>query len=65
MGIAVVPRARSRGIGAAITSTLVGDASAGGAAVVFLSAVDARVANLYRRLGFDEVATACIAGPAT
>ena len=60
-GIAVVPRARNRGIGAAITAALVDDARALGARHVFLSAGTQRVADVYARVGFERVATACIA----
>jgi ribosomal protein S18 acetylase RimI-like enzyme len=62
-GIAVIPCARRRGVGSELTTALVEDAVAGGAEVVFLSAADQTAAGLYRRLGFVEVATACIAGP--
>jgi GNAT superfamily N-acetyltransferase len=60
-GIAVVPRARSRGVGAAITAALVEDARALGVRTVFLSAGTSRVADIYARVGFTRVATACIA----
>ena len=60
-GIAVIPRARSRGVGAAITAALVEDAHALGVETVFLSAGTQRVADIYARVGFTRVATACIA----
>ena len=60
-GIAVIPRARSRGIGAAITAALVDDARSLGVKTVFLSAGTQRVADIYARVGFVRVATACIA----
>ena len=60
-GIAVLPRARRRGVGAAITAALVQDAQAGGVRTVFLSADDERVADVYARVGFTRVGTACIA----
>ena len=60
-GVAVVPRARRRGVGAAVTAALVADARAGGAETVFLSAGGSRVAQVYARVGFERVATACIA----
>ena len=60
-GVAVVPHARRRGIGAALTATLVADARAVGAGTVFLSAGSARVAQVYARVGFDRIATACVA----
>ena len=60
-GVAVVPRARRRGVGAALTAALVADAQALGAGTVFLSAGGPEVAQVYARVGFDRVATACIA----
>ena len=60
-GIAVVPRARGRGVGAAITAALVDDARALGVDTVFLSAGSERVAAVYSRVGFTRAATACIA----
>lgn len=60
-GIAVLPRARSRGVGAAITATLVEDARRCGASTVFLSAGSRRVADIYARVGFERVGTACVA----
>ena len=64
-GIAVVPRARRRGVGAAITAALVEDAHALGVSTVFLSAGSQRVADVYARVGFTRVATACIAEAGT
>jgi ribosomal protein S18 acetylase RimI-like enzyme len=63
-GIAVVPRARRQGVGAAITAALVADARERGAATVFLSAQDDTVARVYERIGFQRVGTACVAEPA-
>jgi ribosomal protein S18 acetylase RimI-like enzyme len=60
-GIAVLPRARRRGVGAAITAALVADARARGVGTVFLSAQDDAVARVYERVGFVRVGTACIA----
>ena len=60
-GIAVLPRARRRGVGAAITAALVEDARARGAATVFLSAGSEQVADVYARVGFTRVGTACTA----
>jgi ribosomal protein S18 acetylase RimI-like enzyme len=62
-GIAVLPRARRRGIGAAITAALVDDALDRGVRTVFLSAQDDTVARVYERVGFVRVGTACIAEP--
>jgi len=60
-GIAVLPRARRRGVGAAITQALLEDAKARGVDTIFLSADDDAVARVYERVGFTRVATACIA----
>lgn len=60
-GIAVLPSARGRGVGAAITAALVADAGSCGVSTVFLSAGSERVAAIYARVGFIPVATACIA----
>lgn len=60
-GIAVLPRARRRGIGAAIAHALVADARDRGVETVFLSADDDAVARVYERVGFVRVGTACIA----
>jgi len=60
-GIAVLPRARRRGVGAAITAALVADARDRGIRTVFLSAQDDAVARVYERVGFERVGTACIA----
>ena len=60
-GIAVLPRARRRGAGVAITAALVEDARARGVRTPFLSAQDDDVARVYARVGFVRVGTACIA----
>ncbi len=60
-GIAVLPRARKQGVGAAITHALVTDARDRGVETVFLSAQDDTVARVYERVGFVRVGTACIA----
>ena len=62
-GIAVLPRARKQGIGAAITAVLVDDARDRGVETVFLSAQDDAVARVYERVGFVRVGTACVAEP--
>ena len=64
MGIAVLPRARRHGVGAAITAALVEDARARGVETIFLSAQDDAVARVYERVGFVRIGTACIAEPA-
>lgn len=63
-GIAVVPRARRRGLGAAVTAALVADARRRGLGTVFLSAQDDAVARVYERVGFVRVGTACLSEPA-
>ena len=63
-GIAVIPRARRTGVGAAITVALVADARNRGVETVFLSAWTDAVARVYERVGFVRVGTACIAGRA-
>ena len=62
-GIAVLPRARGRGVGAAVTARLVEHARGLGVRTVFLSAGSERVARIYERVGFERLATACIAEP--
>ncbi|MEV6330780.1 GNAT family N-acetyltransferase [Streptomyces sp. NPDC051909] len=64
VGVGTVPAARRRGLGLAVTATLVADARALGTETVFLSATDETVARLYARLGFRTVGTALIAEPA-
>jgi ribosomal protein S18 acetylase RimI-like enzyme len=58
-GIGVLPSARRRGIGAALTALLAQDARASGATLLVLSAADDAVARLYERVGFRRVGTAC------
>jgi ribosomal protein S18 acetylase RimI-like enzyme len=60
-GIGVLPDARRRGIGAALTALLAVDARAAGASLLVLSAADDAVARLYERVGFRRVGTACFA----
>jgi GNAT superfamily N-acetyltransferase len=62
-GIAVLPRARRRGLGAAITQALVADARDRGVGTIFLSAQDDTVARVYEHVGFVRVGTACVASP--
>jgi GNAT superfamily N-acetyltransferase len=64
VGIATLPSARRRGLGAAVTAALVDDARRGGAEIVFLSAGSEDIARVYGRLGFERVGTAGIAQPA-
>jgi GNAT superfamily N-acetyltransferase len=63
VGIGVLPRARRRGVGAALAAALAADARSRGAHTVFLSAQDDDVARVYERVGFVRVGTACIAEP--
>ena len=60
MGIAVPPGHRGRGHGTAITSTLVAACREQGVEIVFLSAGSDAAAEIYRRVGFVDVGTACI-----
>ena len=62
-GVAVLPRARRRGLGAAIARALVADARGRGVETVFLSAQDDAVARVYEHVGFVRVGTACVASP--
>ena len=55
-GIAVLPRARRRGIGAAVSSWLVAAAVASGAGLCHLHPDTDEAARIYDRLGFTEVA---------
>lgn len=58
VGVATLPSVRRRGLGAAVTDTLVADAVRRGLEVVFLSAGSDDVARVYERVGFTRVATA-------
>jgi ribosomal protein S18 acetylase RimI-like enzyme len=60
MGIGVPPFARKRGLGSAITRTLVRAVRDRGVATVLLSAATDGAASIYRRVGFADVGTACI-----
>jgi hypothetical protein len=62
MGIAVPPGHRKRGHGTAITRTLVAACRDQGVELVFLSAGSDAAAEIYRRVGFVDVGTACILG---
>ncbi len=54
-GVAVIPEARRRGVGAAVSSWLVERAFAAGAELAHLHPDDDRAARVYARLGFTEV----------
>ncbi|MGH3928591.1 MAG: GNAT family N-acetyltransferase, partial [Pseudonocardiaceae bacterium] len=64
VGVGTLPTARRRGLGLAVTTTLVADARSRGMRTIFLSAGDDDVARIYTRLGFRRCATALIAEPA-
>ncbi|ASW57851.1 GNAT family N-acetyltransferase [Plantactinospora sp. KBS50] len=63
-GIATLPRARRRGVGAAVTAALARRLLDDGAELIFLSAGSEDIARVYLRAGFRRVGTACIAEPA-
>ncbi|MBC9820413.1 GNAT family N-acetyltransferase [Terrabacter sp. MAHUQ-38] len=60
IGIAVPPGHRGRGHGTAITRSLVAACRAQGVDLVFLSAGSDAAADIYRRIGFVDVGTACV-----
>lgn len=62
MGIGVPPAQRGAGVGSAITRGLVHACRAAGVTTVFLSAGNDAAASIYRRVGFQDLATACILG---
>ncbi|MFG1777372.1 GNAT family N-acetyltransferase [Micromonospora sp. NPDC049048] len=62
-GVATLPSARRRGLGAAVTATLARELLAAGTSLVFLSAGSEDIARVYVRVGFRRVGTACIAEP--
>lgn len=61
VGVATLPAARRRGLGAAVTSALAEHAVNHGVDLVFLSAGSNEVARIYESVGFRRVGTACIA----
>ncbi|MDG4805257.1 GNAT family N-acetyltransferase [Micromonospora sp. WMMD1120] len=63
-GVATLPAARRRGLGAAVTATLARELRAAGTDLVFLSAGSEDIARVYLRVGFRRIGTACIAEPA-
>jgi ribosomal protein S18 acetylase RimI-like enzyme len=63
VGVATLPAERRRGLGAAVTDTLVADAIRRGIDVIFLSAHDDDVARVYHRVGFRQVGTGYVAEP--
>ena len=60
-GVAVLPAARRRGVGAMLTAALAADACGRGVETVFCSAASQAVARVYESIGFRRVGTACIA----
>ncbi|WP_428964554.1 GNAT family N-acetyltransferase [Micromonospora fluostatini] len=62
-GVATLPAARRRGLGAAVTAALARELLATGASVVFLSAGSTEIARVYLRVGFRRIGTACLAEP--
>ncbi|MBM0229475.1 GNAT family N-acetyltransferase [Micromonospora sp. ATA51] len=63
-GVATLPIARRRGLGAAVTAALARELRAAGTDLIFLSAGSEEIARVYLRVGFRRVGTACIAEPA-
>ncbi|GAA2155989.1 hypothetical protein GCM10009844_43790 [Nocardioides koreensis] len=63
-GIAVIPSARRRGLGAATTAALVRACRASGVRRVFLSAASDDAGAVYQALGFERRGRACILGVA-
>ncbi|GAA1758955.1 GNAT family N-acetyltransferase [Luedemannella helvata] len=61
VGVATLPSARRRGLGAAVTDLLARYAQEQGCDLVFLSAESDAVARVYERSGFVRIGTACIA----
>ncbi|MET8351264.1 MULTISPECIES: GNAT family N-acetyltransferase [unclassified Micromonospora] len=62
-GVATLPAARRRGLGAALTATIARELLAAGTDLVFLSAGSEEIARVYLRVGFRRIGTACIAEP--
>jgi GNAT superfamily N-acetyltransferase len=63
-GVATLPVARRRGLGAAVTAALARHALDTGVDIVMLSAGSEDIARVYVRVGFRRIGTACIAEPA-
>ncbi|WP_229400370.1 GNAT family N-acetyltransferase [Micromonospora okii] len=62
-GVATLPAARRRGLGAAVTAALARALRDAGTDLVFLSAGSEEIARVYVRVGFRRLGTACIAEP--
>jgi ribosomal protein S18 acetylase RimI-like enzyme len=65
VGLATLPSARHRGLGAAIVDTLVADAFRREVMLVVLTASDDDVGRIYERVGFRRVGTGLAAEPPT
>lgn len=63
-GVATLPSARRRGLGAAITAALARHALDTGVDLVFLTAGSEDIARVYARVGFRRIGTGCVAQPA-
>jgi GNAT superfamily N-acetyltransferase len=63
VGVGALPAFRRRGLGAAVTSTLVADAFERGVETLFLSAGDEAVARVYARVGFRTIGRVGAASP--
>lgn len=63
VGVATLPSARRRGLGAAVSHLLATHAHERGSQLVFLAAESDDVARVYGRCGFVRIGTACIAEP--
>lgn len=63
-GVATLPSARRRGLGAAVTAALARALRDAGTDLIFLSAGSTEIARVYLRVGFRRVGTACVAEPA-
>jgi len=63
VGVATLPVARRRGLGAAVTSALIEDAVEAGIGTIFLSAASEDTARIYKGLGFEPIGHAGLAEP--
>ncbi len=64
VGVATLPAARRRGLGAAVSAAVARHRMDRGDDLIFLSAASDDVARVYASIGFHRVGTACIAEPA-
>jgi predicted GNAT family acetyltransferase len=60
VGVATLPSARRRGLGAAVSAALAHRAMELGNEIVFLSAASDDVARVYAGIGFQRIGTACL-----